>query len=274
MIKITAAEVNKLRKMTGAGMMDCKNALKEANGDFDEAKDYLRKKGQKIADKRADKEANEGVVLTKTTDDKKFGAILSFSCETDFVANGDDVRGFVISALDYAVANQVKSLDVLKAAKLGDLTVEEKVTELMGKIGEKLEIAEYGTIEAAAVYGYNHNGNKLASLIGLSKENDDAGRDMAMQTAAMSPIAVEKSGLDQSVLEKEKEIGMAQAREEGKPENMLEKIAMGRMGKFIKENTLYGQSFVKNSKQTVVQYLKEADADLQVTELKRFILGE
>jgi elongation factor Ts len=273
MAKITAAEVNKLRKMTGAGMMDCKKALIEADGDFDLAKDNLRKKGQKIADKRADKEANEGVVLAKTTDDKSYGAIVQFSCETDFVANGDDVVNFVKTILDYAVANGVKTKDELLAAKIGDLTVQETVTDLMGKIGEKLEVRGFDFIEAGAVYAYNHNGSKLASLVGMNKANDEVGHQMAMQTAAMAPIAVTKDGIPQEVLDKEKEIGMEVARQEGKPENMLEKIAMGKLGKFVKENTLYGQAFVRDSKKSVEQYLKETDKDLQVTDLKRFVLG-
>ncbi len=273
MAKITAAEVNKLRKMTGAGMMDCKKALMEADGDFDLAKENLRKKGQKIADKRADKEANEGVVLAKTTDDKKFGAIVQFSCETDFVAKGDDVVNFVNQMVDYATANRVESKEALLEGKIGDLTVAETVVDLMGKIGEKLEISGYDFIKAEAVYAYNHNGNKLASLVGLNKVNDEVGHQMAMQVAAMSPIAVDKDGIPQEVLDKEKEIGMEVARQEGKPENMLEKIAMGKVGKFIKENTLYGQAFVRDTKKTVAQFLKETDPELQVTELKRLVLG-
>ena len=273
-MKITAQDVNKLRKMTGAGMMDCKNALMEANGDFELAKDILRKKGQKIANKRADKEANEGVVKAKVSGDKTFGAILAFSCETDFVANGPDMKEFVDKALDYAIANKITSLDELKAAKIDDLSVAEKITELMGKIGEKLEIAGFDTIEAAAVYAYNHNTGKLASMVGLNKENDEVGHNLAMQVAAMNPIAVSKEGIDQSILDKEKEIGMELARQEGKPENMLEKIALGRLNKFIKENTLLGQSYVKDGKKTVEQYLKETDPEIQVTAIKRLILGD
>ena len=275
MANITAAEVNKLRKMTGAGMMDCKKALVEAEGDFDKAIDILRKKGQKVASKRADKEANEGIVLAKTTDDKKFAAVLKLSCETDFVAKNEEFVGFVNKIMDKILADKPQNVDALKNLKMDDRTVEENVTEMIGKTGEKMEIAGYEFIEAESVYAYNHMGNKLATILGLNKSNgfEDAGRQLAMQVAAMNPIAIDRDDIPQDVIDKEIEIGKDQARQEGKPEAILEKIAMGKLNKFFKENTLLNQDFVRDTKKTVAQYLKEIDADLKVTGFKRLMLG-
>lgn len=275
MANITAAEVNKLRKQTGAGMMDCKKALQEAEGDFEKAIEILRKKGQKVAAKRADREATEGFVIGKTTDDNSFGLAVLLSCETDFVAKSDDFINFAKKIADYALENKIKSLDELKKSELEGRKVEELVTDLMGKIGEKIELAEYQVIEAPHVTAYNHMGNKLATVLGLNKaENtDEIGKELAMQVAAMNPVAVDKDGVDPKIVEKEKEIGMDQARQEGKPENILEKIAMGKVGKFLRENTLLNQDFVRDTKKSVKQYLAENDKDLTVTEFKRVSLG-
>ncbi len=275
MTNITAAEVNKLRKMTGAGMMDCKKALVEADGDFEKAIDILRKKGQKVASKRADKEANEGIVLAKTTNDRKFAAVLKLSCETDFVAKNEEFVRFANNIIDKILSEKPKDVEALKKLKLNERTVEENVTEMVGKTGEKMELAGYEFIEADSVYAYNHMGNKLATVLGLDKPNgfEDAGRQLAMQVAAMNPIAVDKDDVPQEVIDKEIEIGKDQARQEGKPDAILEKIAMGKLNKFFKENTLLNQDFVRETKKTVAQYLKETDADLKVTGFRRLMLG-
>ncbi len=274
MANITAAEVNKLRKMTGAGMMDCKRALVEAEGDFDKAIDILRKKGQKVASKRADKEANEGIVLAKTTSDNKFAAVLKISCETDFVAKNEDFINFVNSIMDKILAEKPADVAAVNSMKLNDLTVEENVTEMIGKTGEKMEVAGYEFIEAESVNAYNHMGSKLATILGFNKSGyEDAGHQLAMQVAAMNPVAVDKDDVSQDVIDKEIEIGKDIARQEGKKEELLEKIAMGKLNKFFKENTLLNQVFVRDSKKTVSQFLKETDADLKVTGFKRLMLG-
>ncbi len=274
MANITAAEVNKLRKMTGAGMMDCKRALVEAEGDFDKAIEILRKKGQKVASKRADKEANEGIVLAKTTSDNKFAAVLKISCETDFVAKNEDFINFVNSIMDKILAEKPADVAAVNSMKLNDLTVEENVTEMIGKTGEKMEVAGYEFIEAESVNAYNHMGSKLATILGFNKSGyEDAGHQLAMQVAAMNPVAVDKDDVSQDVIDKEIEIGKDIARQEGKKEELLEKIAMGKLNKFFKENTLLNQVFVRDSKKTVSQFLKETDADLKVTGFKRLMLG-
>lgn len=274
MANITAAEVNKLRQMTGAGMMDCKRALVEAEGDFEKAIDILRKKGQKVASKRADKEANEGIVLAKATDDKKFAAVVKISCETDFVAKNEEFVNFVNSVMDKILAEKPADIAALKSLKLNDLTVEENVTEMVGKTGEKMEVAGYEFIEAESVNAYNHMGSKLATILGFNKGGyEDAGHQLAMQVAAMNPVAVDKGDVPQEVIDKEIEIGKDIARQEGKKEELLEKIAMGKLNKFFKENTLLNQDFVRDSKMTVTQFLKQTDADLKVTGFKRLMLG-
>ena len=276
MTKITAAEVNSLRKHTGAGMMDCKNALVECEGDFDKAVDYLRKKGQKVASKRADRDATEGVVIAKTNADQSYGAVVMVNCETDFVAKNQDFINYVDSIIDLAIANQAKNIDELKELDLNGRTVIETITDQTGVIGEKIELGQFEVSEAAKVYAYNHQGNRLATALGLNKADeaiDQLGRELAMQVAAMSPIAVDENGIDPKILEKEKQIGMDQAREEGKPEAILEKIAMGKMNKFIKENTLLNQAFVRDTKKTVKQYLSETDKDLTVTGFSRVMLA-
>jgi elongation factor Ts len=273
MAKITAAEVNKLRKQTGAGMMDCKNALVEAEGDFEKAVDVLRKRGQKVAAKRADRDATEGCVLAASNSNNSFGAVVSLNCETDFVAKNDSFVALTQSILDTAIANNVADKDALLATSLGDMTVAEKLTQQTGVIGEKLEIGAYEMVEAAFVANYIHSGNKLATLVGLTKASEDAGRNVAMQAAAMNPVALNRDGVDASLIERELEVGREQARAEGKPENILDKIAEGRLNKFYKENTLVEQAYIRDNKLSIEKYLQSEDKDLAVTTFKRVGLG-
>lgn len=274
---ITAAEVNKLRQQTGAGMMDCKNALVESNGDFEMAIDILRKKGQKIAAKRGENDASEGLVLAQASEDGKSGVILTLNCETDFVAKNDGYRALVQSFLDIALKNMPESIEELKALKYDDrLTVDEKITEQIGVIGEKLDLASYATMKADRVVAYNHPGNQLATLVGLNSGSDvaeDAGKQVAMQVAAMNPIALNKDGVDARTIEREIEVGKDLAIQEGKPADMAEKIAMGRLNKFFQENTLLSQSFVRDNKLTVEQFLVSAEKGLTVVDFKRFSLS-
>lgn len=272
MAEIKAADVAKLRKMTGAGMMDCKKALQEADGDFDKATEVIRKKGQAVASKRADREATEGVVLAKASGDRTKGYIIVLNCETDFVAKNDDFIKFAESILDLALENQPANLEELNSLSLSGKTVSDAVTEQIGIIGEKLELSYYDQIDAAQVTAYIHPGNKLASMIGLNQAvfDEQVGRDVAMQVAAMSPVAVDKDDVSQEVQDREIEIGKEQARREGKPAEILEKIAMGKLNKFFKENTLLNQDFVKENKKTVKQYLQEKGKELTVTGFVRF----
>jgi len=274
-MKITAQQVNELRKRTGAGMMDCKKALVESNGDMEKAIDILRKKGQKIAAKRADRAADEGVILAKVSTDGGFAAALMINCETDFVAKNSDFIAFVKSILDLAIENKARNADELKALNLNGRTVEESIMDQTGIIGEKIELGRYEIVEAPAAFAYVHQGNRIAAIAGLNKSGDfsQVGKDVVMQIAAMSPVAVDKDDVPQTVIDHEIEIGKDQARQEGKPEAILEKIAMGKLNKFFKENTLLNQAFIKDSKQTVGQYLKAADKDLTVTVFKRLALG-
>jgi elongation factor Ts len=273
-MSIKAADVAKLRKATGAGMMDCKKALTEAEGDFDSAVEIIRKKGMAIANKRADREATEGVVLAKVSEDKKNGAMITLNCETDFVAKNEDFVSYVNSIVDLAVANKAKNADELNALDLNGRTVGETIIDQTGVIGEKIELGAFEVLEADHVTAYVHQGNRLATVLGLNKAGfDTAGKDLAMQVAAMNPLAVDKDQIDPKVIEREKEIGMDQARQEGKKEELLEKIAMGKLNKFFKENTLINQDFVKESKKSVKQYLSETDKDLTVTDFKRVMLA-
>ncbi len=274
---ITASDVNKLRQQTGAGMMDCKNALVEANGDFETAIDILRKKGQKIAAKRGDNEAKEGVILAQASTDGKSGVILALNCETDFVAKNEGYVNLVQSFLNVALESLPETADALKALKYDDkLTVEEKITEQIGVIGEKLDLSSYAVIKAEKVVAYNHPGNQLATLVGLNKSAEgieEAGRQVAMQVAAMSPIAINKDGVDAKTIEREIEVGKELAIQEGKPADMAEKIAMGRLNKFFQENTLLSQAFVRDNKLTVEQFLDSTEKGLTVTDFKRFSLN-
>lgn len=272
---ITAAEVNKLRQMTGAGMMDCKKALTEANGDFDAAIDLLRKKGQKVAANRADRDAAEGLVLAKVTGDAKKGVLVSVNCETDFVAKNADFSAMADTIAEIALKNMSADADSLKALPFGNgLTIAEKLTEQTGVIGEKIDVNYCQPIESEYVYAYNHPGNRVASLVGLNKSgHETVAKDVAMQVAAMGPIALDKSTTPQSVVEKELEIGKDLAIQEGKAPEMAEKIAQGRLNKFFKESTLLAQEFIKDNKMNVEQYVQKADKDLKVTGFKRHALG-
>jgi len=277
MAKITAAEVNNLRKQTGAGMMDCKNALVEADGDFEMAVDILRKKGQKIAAKRADRDATEGAVLSKSSADHKVGVLISLNCETDFVAKNEQFLNFANGILDIAMNNLPETKEALLGLPFdGSLSVSDKITEQTGVIGEKLELAAYELVRAEHVSAYIHAGNKSATLVGLSATGDgveEAGRDVAMQVAAMSPIALNEDEVDEATIERELEVGRDLARQEGKPEAMLDKIAQGRLNKFFKESTLVHQQFIKDSKLSVAQYLDSVSKGLKATSFKRVGLG-
>lgn len=272
MTKITAAEVNQLRKQTGAGMMDCKVALTECNGDMEQAIDFLRKKGQKVASKRADRESTEGVVIAKVNDDKTYASVVMVNCETDFVAKNQDFINYVSSIVDLALANKPKNIEDLKELELNGRKVIDTITDQTGVIGEKIELGKFEILEAEQVYAYNHQGNRLATILGLNNTNDQIGHELAMQVAAMGPIAIDKDDVPVNVVEHEKLIGMEQARLEGKPEEMLEKIALGKLNKFFKENTLLNQDFIRDTKKTVRQYLSETDKTLNVTGFKRVML--
>ena len=274
---ITASDVNKLRQQTGAGMMDCKNALTEANGDFETAIDILRKKGQKIAAKRGDNDAREGLIIAQSTSDKKAGVILTLNCETDFVAKNDGYVSLVQSLVDKALETLPETVEDLKALPYDDrLTVEEKITEQIGVIGEKLDLSSYAVLRGEQVVAYNHPGNQLATLVVLNNESEnvaEAGRQVAMQVAAMNPIAINKDGVDERTIEREIEIGKELAIQEGKPADMTEKIALGRLNKFFQENTLLSQQFVWDNKLTIEQYLNATEKGLTVLDFKRFSLS-
>lgn len=275
-MKITAQQVNELRKITGAGMMDCKNALVESEGDLEKAIDILRKKGQKVAAKRADREASEGVVLAKVSSDSNYAAAVMINCETDFVAKNADFISYVTSVLDVAIENKVKNSDDLNALKLNGRTVGDSVIDQTGVIGEKIQLGRFDVVEADSTYAYVHPGNRIASIAGFNKSGDnlaDYGKDVVMQIAAMSPVALDKDDVSPEMVEREIEIGKEQARQEGKPEAMLDKIAMGKLNKFYKENTLLNQAFIKDGKKSVSAYLKEADKDLTVVNFKRLALA-
>nr|WP_297912233.1 translation elongation factor Ts [uncultured Allomuricauda sp.] len=274
MANITAADVNKLRKMTGAGMMDCKKALVEAEGDFDKAIEILRKKGQKVAAKRADRDSSEGAAIAKVNENQSSGVIISLNCETDFVAKNDS---FVSLANDLAeLALDFDNKDAFLAASYNGMTVSEKLTEQTGVIGEKIEIGSFERLNAAFVGSYIHAGNKIATLVGLSASVDgaaQAAKDVAMQAAAMNPVALNEEGVDQGTIDKEIEIAKDQLRQEGKPEEMLENIAKGKLKRFFKDNTLVNQAFIKDSKQSVAQYVKSVDSSLEITGFQRVALG-
>jgi elongation factor Ts len=273
---ITAADVNKLRQMTGAGMMDCKKALTETDGDFDKAIEFIRKSGQAVANKRADREATEGCVLAKTNDGK-FGVLVALCCETDFVAKNEGFVKLTTTIVDAALANKPASVEALLALPFeGGITIGEKITEQIGVIGEKLEIKCFEQVAAEQVTAYIHPGNKLSTLVGFNQAGIDAqvGKDVAMQIAAMAPVAIDSSSVPDSVKEKELEIARELARNEGKPENMLDKIAQGRLTKFFKESTLLEQDFVKNNKLNIKQYLESVSKGLTVTSFKRYTLNQ
>ncbi|TVP52910.1 MAG: elongation factor Ts [Mongoliibacter sp.] len=274
---ITAQEVNKLRQMTGAGMMDCKKALTEAEGDFEKAIDILRKKGQKVSASRADRETKEGTIVTHVSEDGSVGKLLSLTCETDFVSKNDEFVAFANILLDLAVANNANSAEEVNALPFENITVAEKIVEMTGKIGEKIEVSHFEVVKGEAVVPYIHSNGKLGVLVALVNVNgasvEDAGKDVAMQIAAMNPVAVDKDGVDSTVVEREIEVGKDQARQEGKPEEMLEKIALGKLNKFYKENTLLSQAFVKDSSKTIAQYLDSVSKGMTVAAFKRISIG-
>ena len=272
---ITAADVNKLRKHTGAGMMDCKKALVETDGDFEAAVDALRKKGQKVAAKRGDNEAKEGVIFAEVQGG--VGYMLQLNCETDFVAKNSDFQTMIKSIMQVGMDKGVASSEELMSVSYNDkLTVSEKLTEQIGVIGEKLEISKFAKVEAPTVVAYNHPGNQLATLVALNNASEvaaDAGKQVAMQVAAMNPLVLSKDGIDADTIARELEVGKDLAIQEGKPAEMAEKIAQGRLGKFFKENTLLSQAFIKDNKVTVEQFLNATESGLTATEFKRFSLS-
>jgi elongation factor Ts len=274
MANITAADVNKLRQITGAGMMDCKKALVEAEGDFDKAIENLRKKGQKVAANRADRESSEGAVLAVVSDDKTQGVVISVNCETDFVAKNES---YVKLATDLAnLALTVKTKEELLATDYNGITVEEKLVEQTGVIGEKIEIGAFERLEGPFVGAYIHAGNRIATLVSLSANvegAEEAARNVAMQAAAMAPIALNEDGVDAAIVEKEIEIAKDVLRQEGKPEAMLDNIAKGKLGRFFKDNTLVNQDYIKDNKLSVSEYVKSVDSTLVVTGFKRVALA-
>jgi elongation factor Ts len=275
MAVINAADVAKLRRVTLAGMMDCKKALEEADGNFDKAIEIIRKKGQAVANKRADRDATEGVVLSRTTPDGKFGAIIVLNSETDFVAKNADFQTLATKILDIALASKPANLEELKSLSLDGGKIGDKIVEYVGIIGEKLDLSYYEKIEAAQVQSYIHPGNRLATLVGFTKGGADIQvyKDVAMQIAAMNPVAVDKDFVPEAVIAQEIEIGKEQARRDGKPEEMLDKIAQGKLAKFFKDSTLLNQDFVKDNKMTIKQYLQSANKELTVTDFKRYSLN-
>ena len=275
---ISAAEINKLRQATGAGMMDCRKALTETNGDFEAAIDWLRKQGQKVAAKRSDREAKEGAIIAKTTDDNKTGIIVCVSCETDFVSKNADFVAFAQSIADAAIKNNVKSLDELNAAKVGEATVADLVNDKLASIGEKIGVTKFERVDAPYVASYIHGANRMGVLVGLNKEAADAGKDVAMQIAAMNPVAVDADSVPAETVERERNIAIEQMKQDpkmsGKTDDMLGKIAQGKLNAFFKEQTLLAQTFVKGEgNKTVADYLKDTDKDLKVIEFKRIALG-
>lgn len=274
---ITAADVNKLRKDTGAGMMDCKNALVEAEGDFDKAIDILRKKGQKVAAKRADRESNEGRIIAKVNADHTAGALLVVACETDFVGKTQEFITFVDSILDNAMANNVKTKEELLEMPINGRKVADLLMDFTGKTGEKIELPHYDVMEAACVDAYNHMGNRLATLVTFNQKGEkieEAAHNIAKQIAAMSPISLDESCVPQEVIDHEMEINRDLVRQEGKPEEMVEKIAQGKLNKFFKESTLLHQDYVIGSeKQSVADYIKGVDKDLKCLGFVRRQLG-
>jgi elongation factor Ts len=274
---ISAADVNKLRQMTGAGMMDCKKALTEAEGDFDKAIEILRKKGQKVSASRSDRDAKEGSVFVKTSADNKEAVLIALNCETDFVGKNEEFQNLGKLIAETAFNKKPATKEALLNEKVGDLTINDKIVELVGKIGEKIEVSEFIHMKGEAVIPYIHAGSKLGVLVSLKgvngKDVTEAGKDVGMQIAAMNPVAVDETSVDKSVIEKELEIAKALILAEGKPENMVEKIAQGKLNKFFKDSTLLPQAFVKDSSKTVAQYLDSVTKGLTVAEFKRVSIG-
>jgi len=272
-ITVTPADINRLRQQTGAGMMDCRKALTESNGDFEAAIDYLRKKGQKVAALRGDREAKEGVIIAKTTADNKTGFIINVSCETDFVSKNAEYVAFAQSIMDAAIANNVHNVEELNNVKIGDNTVADKLNEQVAKIGEKISVSRFERVEAEYVAAYIHGAYRMGVLVGLNQAAEEAGKDLAMQIAAMNPIAVDAESVPAETIAREKDIAIEQVKAEGKPAEMAEKIAVGKINKFFKESTLLGQAFVKDNNKSVSEYLKSIDPNLKVVSFKRVALG-
>jgi len=279
-LQISASDVNKLRQQTGAGMMDCKKALTETNGDFEAAIDYLRKKGAKVAASRQDRESNEGVVIARTSEDGKRGVIIELNCETDFVAKNAEFVAFANAIANEAVENKPVDLAALNQllidVEASRITIGEAIIEKTGKIGEKIGVSKYEVIEGEKVIAYIHGNFRLGVLVGLSANvagAEEAGKDVAMQIAAMNPVAIDKDGVDATTVQRELEIAKEQIRAEGKPEEMVEKIAAGKLNKFYKDSTLLNQEFVKDSSKSVAQFLTGVDKGLTVTAFKRVALG-
>ncbi len=277
MAAISAQDVNKLRQMTGAGMMDCKKALTEADGDFEKAIEILRKKGQKVSASRSDRDAKEGSVFIKVSDDKKEAVLIALNCETDFVAKNEEFQSLGKLIAETAFDNKPADKEALLSLKAGALSLNDKIVELVGKIGEKIEVSEYIHMKGETVVPYVHAGSKLGVLVSLKgingKDVTEAGKDVGMQIAAMNPVAVDEKSVDKTLIEKELEIAKAQIIAEGKPENMVEKIAQGKLNKFFKESTLLHQAFVKDNSKTVAQYLDSVSKGLTVAEFKRVTIG-
>lgn len=276
-VTISAQDINKLRQMTGAGMMDCRKALTETNGDFEAAIDWLRKQGQKVAAKRSDREAKEGVVIAKTTSDNKTGIIVCVSCETDFVSKNADFVSFAQTIADAAIDSNVKSIDELNNASVKGAKVSDLVNDKLASIGEKIGITKFERVDAPYVASYIHGAYRIGVLVGLNKEASDAGKDIAMQIAALSPVAVDAESVPADIVAREKDIALEQLKNDpkmaGKPADMLDKIAAGKLNAFYKEHTLLAQAFVKDGSKTVGDYLKTVDSGLTVTEFKRVALG-
>jgi elongation factor Ts len=276
-VTISAQDINKLRQMTGAGMMDCRKALTETNGDFEAAIDWLRKQGQKVAAKRSDREAKEGVVIAKTTGDNKTGIVVCISCETDFVSKNADFVAFAQTIADAAITHNVKSLDELNNATVNSSKVSDLVNDKLASIGEKIGITKFERVDAPYVASYIHGAYRIGVLVGLNKEAAEAGKDVAMQIAALSPVAVDAESVPADVIAREKDIALEQLKNDpkmaGKPADMLDKIAAGKLNAFFKEQTLLAQAFVKDGAKTVGDYLKSISGDLKVTEFKRVALG-
>lgn len=273
---VSASDVNQLRQQTGAGMMDCKKALEESNGDFDEAVNYLRKQGQKVSTKRADKEANEGRVQAVTSDDHQKGVIIAVNCETDFVAKNEDFTQFTNQVAEAALDHGPKSIEELGEVAVDGKTVNSLLEDQMAKIGERITISSYDLKEAEYVVGYNHFGNQIGVLVALNKSGegiDQAAQDLAMQIAAMKPMAVSKDTIPEERVNEELEVAKEQIRQEGKPDHLVDKIAQGKLKKFYEENALLEQEFVKDSQKTVRDFLAEIDKDLEVKDFKRVSIG-
>ena len=276
-VTISAKDINKLRQMTGAGMMDCRKALTETNGDFEAAIDWLRKQGQKVAAKRSDREAKEGVVIAKTTADNKTGIVVCVSCETDFVSKNADFVAFAQTIADAAITNNVRSLDELNNTTVNGSKVSDLVNDKLASIGEKIGLTKFERVDAPFVASYIHGAYRIGVLVGLSKEAAEAGKDVAMQIAALSPVAVDAESVPADIIAREKDIALDQLKNDpkmaGKPADMLDKIAAGKLNAFFKEQTLLAQAFVKDGGKTVGDYLNSIGSDLKVTEFKRVALG-